>query len=119
MHVLVVDDNPTNRTILTRMLGGLSCNTTAVGSGMDVIPELLRGLIANNPYQLVVMDMQMPGIDGEQTLRMVRQEPLVKDIKVIVLTSMGRRSEIDKIKELGCFRLFVETYSSVKSSGYA
>jgi len=101
LRVLVVDDNASNLTILSTMLDGFGCRCTLVTSGMEVIPEFLRGLIANDPYQLAILDMQMPGMDGEQTLRMIRQEALVKDMKVILLTSIARRSEINKIKDLG------------------
>ncbi len=102
MRVLIVDDNPTNRTIFTKMMQGLGCNVTAVSSGMEVIPELFRGLLTNSHYQLVILDMQMPGMDGEQTLRIIRREPLTQDIKVVVLTSMGRRNELNRLNELGC-----------------
>jgi two-component system, sensor histidine kinase and response regulator len=101
-RILVVDDNATNRTILTKMLEGFGCKNTALASGVEVIPELFRGLLTRDPYQLVILDMQMPGMDGEQTLRAIRSEKLTHEIKVIVLTSMGRRNELNKLAELGC-----------------
>ena len=101
-RVLIVDDNSTNRTIFAKMLESLSVRTGAVSSGLDVLPELFRGLLSHDPYHLVILDMQMPGLDGEQTLRMIRKDKLTKDVKVIVLTSMGRRSELNYLEELGC-----------------
>ncbi len=102
LRVLIVDDNPTNRSIFSKMLEGLGCNVTAVASGMDVIPSLFRGLLTYSPYQLVLLDMQMPGMDGERTLREIRREPLIKGVRVIVLTSVGHRNELTRLKELGC-----------------
>jgi CheY-like chemotaxis protein len=101
LRVLVVDDNANSRSILATMLEGFGLRSTMITSGIDVIPELLRGLIANDPYQLAILDMQMPGINGEQTLRMIRQEPLVKELKVILLTSVARRGETLRIKDMG------------------
>jgi len=102
LRVLIVDDHPTNRRIFKKMLEGLGCVATAVASGTEVIPSLFRGLLTNSPYRLVLLDMQMPGMDGERTLREIRQEPLINDVRVIVLTSVGHRNEIGWIKEMGC-----------------
>jgi len=101
LRVLIVDDN---RPIadLFEDAGRLGCIVTAVASGMEVIPSLFRGLLTYSPYQLVLLDMQMPGMDGERTLREVRREPLTRDVRVIVLTSVGHRNELTRIKELGC-----------------
>jgi two-component system, sensor histidine kinase and response regulator len=102
VRVLIVDDNATNRRIFTRMLEGFGCQVAAVASGMEVMPALFRGLLTNMPYKLVLVDMQMPVMDGEETLRAIRREPLTQDVKVVVLTSMGRRSELSRVNEMGC-----------------
>jgi PAS domain S-box-containing protein len=102
VRVLVVDDNATNRRVFARMLESFGCQVTAVASGLEVMPALFRGLLTNAPYRLVLVDMQMPVMDGEETLRAIRREPLTQDIKVIVLTSMGRRNELSRVNEMGC-----------------
>jgi len=101
VRVLIVDDNATNRRVFSKMLEGFGCNVTAVSSGTEVMPALFRGLLTNTPYKLVLMDMQMPPIDGEVTLRMIRNEPLTQNVKVVILTSMGRRNELGRLSELG------------------
>ncbi len=102
VRVLVVDDNATNRRVFTRMLEGFGCQVTAVPSGMEVMPALFRGLLTNEPFHLVLVDMMMPVMDGEETLRAIRHETLTQDIKVVVLTSMGRRNELNRVNEMGC-----------------
>jgi two-component system, sensor histidine kinase and response regulator len=101
MRVLIVDDNATNRRIFSKMLEGFGCQVTAISSGTEVMPALFRGLLTNSPYKIVLLDMQMPPIDGETTLRMLRNEPLTQNVKVIILTSMGRRNELGRLSELG------------------
>jgi CheY-like chemotaxis protein/HPt (histidine-containing phosphotransfer) domain-containing protein len=102
VRVLMVDDNATNRRIFARMLEGFGCQVTTVSSGMEVMPALFRGLLTNTPYQVVLVDMQMPVMDGEETLRTIRREPLTQEMKVVVLTSMGRRNELSRVNEMGC-----------------
>ncbi len=102
LRVLVVDDNATNRRIFMKMLEGFGCHVTVVGSGVEVLPALIRALLVSAPYKLVLLDMQMPNLDGEDVLRMIRKEPLTQNTPVVVLTSMGRRSELSRLNELGC-----------------
>ncbi len=102
VHALVVDDNPTNRVILSKMLTGMGCEVSAVASGKEVIPTLFRGLLTHTPYHIVLLDMQMPEMDGERTLEEIRREALISDVKVVVLTSMGHRKEISRLYEIGC-----------------
>jgi DNA-binding NarL/FixJ family response regulator len=46
--------------------------------------------------------MQMPGMDGEQTARAIKSDPLVKDVKIVILTSMGKRGDAARLHALGC-----------------
>ncbi len=102
LRVLIVDDNATNRRVFSRMLEGFGCSVNAVSSGTEVLPALFRGLLTNEPYRLVLVDMQMPVMDGEETVRAIRNEPLTQNVQVVVLTSMGRRNELNRVNELGC-----------------
>ncbi|MBF0555063.1 MAG: PAS domain S-box protein, partial [Nitrospirae bacterium] len=64
LRVLVVDDNSSAREIMLSMLMSLKFDASAVNSGMDAIAELQRAQSDNKPYGLVLMDWQMPGMDG-------------------------------------------------------
>jgi two-component system, sensor histidine kinase and response regulator len=102
MRILGVDDNATNRTILTKTVEGFSCRVDTVASGSKAIEVLRNALRNGDPYQVVLLDMQMPGMDGEQTARAIKGDPVLRDIRIIVLTSIGQRGDAAHMEALGC-----------------
>jgi two-component system sensor histidine kinase/response regulator len=102
MHILGVDDNATNRTILTKTLEGFGCRVDTVASGSKSIEVLRNALRNGDPYQVVLLDMQMPGMDGEQIVRALKADPALKDIRIIVMTSIGQRGDASHLEALGC-----------------
>ncbi len=102
MRVLVVDDNKTNRTILTRMLESFGCRVNAVESGSEAIKTLKNAANSENPYQVLLLDMMMPGMDGEHTTIIIKNTPEIKDTAVIILTSLGSRGDVPHMREIGC-----------------
>ncbi len=102
MRILGVDDNATNRTILTKTVEGFGCRVDTVASGSKSI-EILRNALRNgDPYQVVLLDMQMPGMDGEQIVRAIKGDPGLKDVRIIVMTSIGQRGDASHMEALGC-----------------
>ncbi|MEW5939876.1 MAG: ATP-binding protein, partial [Chloroflexota bacterium] len=100
-RILGVDDNQTNR-VLTRMVEGFGARIDTVASGAKAIESLRVAHRAGNPYHVVLLDMQMPGMDGEQTARAIKSDPAVKEVKIIILTSMGQRGDAARLEALGC-----------------
>jgi PAS domain S-box-containing protein len=100
MRVLVVDDNPTAVSILQVYLKSFGFHVDAVGSGEAALHQIQ--VSAHRPYQLVLMDWQMPGMDGvEATQRLrglTRPEPLV----IIMITAYGREEVERRAREAGC-----------------
>ena len=89
-RALVVDDNETNRTILEKQLTSWGVRTTAVEGGREALRELS---FAGERYDLAVLDMQMPGMDGMELARRIKADPDLSPIRLVLLTSMGRRGE--------------------------
>ncbi len=102
VRILGVDDNQTNRIVLTKMVEGFGCRVDVAPSGARGLEMLHIAARDGNPYQIVLLDMQMPGMDGEQTARAIKSDPLVKDVKIVILTSMGKRGDASRLKALGC-----------------
>jgi CheY-like chemotaxis protein len=97
-RALVVDDNRANRTILEKQLNSWGVRTTAVEGGQEALEELRS---AGEPYDLAVLDMQMPGIDGMELARRIKADPALSPIRLVLLTSMGRRGEGEAASQSG------------------
>jgi len=88
LGVLCVDDSETNRKILVRQLAHWGCVAHAVGSGAEALEALESG-IDGKPYGVVIMDMQMPDMDGVQTAQAIHERPAFAEIPLILLSSIG------------------------------
>src|SRR6185436_9574356 len=101
-RVLIIDDNQINRVVLKKNVEALGSRVDAVTSGAKGLEILRNAHRAGDPYHIVLLDMQMPGMDGEQTARAIKSDPAVKDVKIIILTSMGQRGDAARLESLGC-----------------
>ena len=89
LPILVVDDNRTNQIICEEILSNWTMCPTVVSSGPEALAELKRAAGEGRPYQLVLLDIMMPGMDGYEVARRVRLDPQIKDVTIIVLSSIG------------------------------
>ncbi len=87
-HVLVIDDNETNRCILQELLSAWRLTESAAASGMEGLQRLVNAAGKGRPFDLVILDHHMPGINGEETLRRLRATPEIAGTPVILLTSI-------------------------------
>jgi two-component system sensor histidine kinase/response regulator len=101
-RILVVDDNKTNRTILAKMLESFGCSPEAVENGDEAVKTLERATHKEKFFDLVFLDMQMPQMDGEETLRAIKDDPEIRDVAVVMLTSVGVRGDVARLQALGC-----------------
>jgi two-component system, sensor histidine kinase and response regulator len=93
---LVVDDNGANRTILEKQLSSWGVRTTAVEGGPQALEEIRS---SKEPYDLAVLDMQMPGMDGMELARRIKADSDASQIRLVLLTSMGRRGEDEEASQ--------------------
>jgi CheY-like chemotaxis protein len=89
LRLLVVDDNPTNCRILTLQTGKWGM----VACGTQSATEALDWLRAGQTFDLAILDMQMPGMDGLTLANEIRKLPGVKNLPLVLLTSMGVHSD--------------------------
>jgi CheY-like chemotaxis protein len=81
--LLVVDDNPTNRDLLTRQLARHGYIVAAATDGAEALERL-----ADREFDLVLLDVIMPGMDGVETLGRIKQDENLRDIPVVMLSSL-------------------------------
>jgi len=99
--VLVVDDNVTNRTILQVILSGWKMKPTMVGDGRGALALLVTSAMDQSPFALAILDGHMPGMDGFEVAAEIRQNPLLRDTVVILLTSIGVPGDAEHMRGLG------------------
>src|SRR5436190_3364679 len=100
-RLLVVDDNETNRRILRDMLGaeGIAVHEAPrADAGLDA---LRRGVQAGAPYDLAILDAQMPDLDGFELAGAVRADPDLVATKLLILTSAGQRGDGERCRQMG------------------
>jgi len=101
MKVLVVDDNATSRDILQEMLESFSFEVSLAASGAEGITEL-ESAEEDKPFELVVMDWKMPGMDGIEASRRIKNHTDLSKIPPIVLvTAYGREEVMQQADEVG------------------
>jgi two-component system sensor histidine kinase/response regulator len=93
LNVLVVDDNPSSREILEEMLRSFYFDVTLAASGEEGLEEISKS-INTRLYKLVVMDWKMPGIDGIETARRIKNDSRLKTKPAIILVTAYGREEI-------------------------
>ena len=101
MAVLVVDDNDTNRRLLTQMLTNWHMRPVAVANGELALAELARAAQADTPYALAVLDVQMPDMDGFELVGRMREQAQTTAMTVMMLSSQGQRGDALRCRELG------------------
>jgi PAS domain S-box-containing protein len=101
VRVLVVDDNETNRMILRNLLSKLGAIVTETDSGEHGLAEFKHARESVNPYQLALIDRRMPGMDGFELAKHIKETMgNIKNTAVMMLTSDNRGGDFALCKEL-------------------
>jgi PAS domain S-box-containing protein len=101
LRVLAVDDNETNRHLLTGWLASWGITPAIVGSGAEAIRLLTTPGENEQPYSLLIIDCQMPDMDGFELAEKILQNPALTGSTIIMLTSGGRQGDSLRCREIG------------------
>ena len=93
LHVLVVDDNASAREVMEDLLKAIDAKTDLVASGEEAI-DAVRRLDANEPYDVVLMDWRMPGLDGIEASRRIKGNKKLKNPPAIIMVTAFGREEV-------------------------
>ncbi len=108
LHVLTVDDNPTNRLMFHKYIESWKMIPEELDGGEKVSALIREARKAGRPFSVLLLDMYMPGMDGFQVVDELKKEDLLKDITVIILTSGERKGDRKRAEEAGISHFLVK-----------
>jgi signal transduction histidine kinase/CheY-like chemotaxis protein/HAMP domain-containing protein len=101
LRILIVDDNAINRKVLSERLDRWNIYWEEAPSGKEALNILHNALDRNQPFDLAILDHQMPDMDGEQLGQTIKAHHRLKELILIMLTSIGDRSDASKYYKMG------------------
>ncbi len=99
-RLLVAEDNPVNQRIVARVLEHFGADVQLVPNGREAVDRARQALSEGRPFDVILMDMHMPVMDGLEAIRTLRQEGYEKPI--VVLSAAVMPAEIESCREAGC-----------------
>lgn len=96
-HILIVDDNPTNLKLVAYLM---KAKGYQVSTAMDAEAALAQ--IQDQRPALILMDVQLPGIDGLELTRRLKADPVTRDIIIVAVTAYAMKGDLDKAVAAGC-----------------
>ncbi len=126
--VLVVDDNHSSLRILEELLGSWGLLVTVVDNGPQAMTELKRAAAEAQPYKIVMIDVQMPEMDGFSLATCMNEELALGECQTIMLSSAAKAGDVERCQRLGVARYMqkpivqsdlLETLMRVTGSGQA
>ena len=106
-RVLIVDDNATNREILMHQAQSWGMTNDSAVDGPQALALLEQAVAANQPYELALLDMHMPQMDGLALARAIKANPTTHNTRLIMLTSVGLYGDVKAAHHVG-----IEVYLS-------
>jgi CheY-like chemotaxis protein len=112
MPTLIIDDNATNRKILSELTRQWKMKPHTCDSGESGLAELSRAASEGNPYRLLLLDEQMPGMDGMEVLDRIRRNPAMQNVVIMMLTSSDQVKSAARCRKMGLETYLIKPISS-------
>tara|TARA_B110000483_G_scaffold136605_1_gene163346 strand:+ start:3077 stop:3472 length:396 start_codon:yes stop_codon:yes gene_type:complete len=119
MKILLVDDNFVSRKLLNSLLSGVGVCSPAA-SGEEALSLFVEAAKAEEPFDLICLDIMMPGLDGHETLSAIREWELdnavdhISGVKVIMITAMDDKKNVFQAFKSGCESYIVKPIEQIK-----
>ena len=97
-HILLVEDNLINQQVAVELLEDVNLHVTGANNGLEAV-SLLRD--REHPFELVLMDLQMPEMDGYQATRTIRADKAFADMPIIAMTAHAMEGEVERCLKCG------------------
>ena len=96
-----MDDNPINRTILREQLLSWGCLPEEAPDGESALAKLREAMEDRSPFDLAILDMEMPDMDGAMLGRKIKADPKLCSTALVLLTSRGNRGDAREMQKIG------------------
>jgi signal transduction histidine kinase/DNA-binding response OmpR family regulator len=110
-RVLVVDDNEMSRIVLSDMLTGMTFLVNDVASGKEALKAITSAAETGKPYEIVLLDWRMPGMDGIETAKAIRELPVTPLPHMIMVTAYGREEVLKEAALAGLEDVLIKPIS--------
>jgi PAS domain S-box-containing protein len=101
VRILVVDDNATNRKLMTTLLTQWGCHYEAAIDGNEGLALLHKAVLEGDPFKVALLDHEMPGMDGQELGRRIKADPLLESTLMVMVTSIGQRGDAAILEQIG------------------
>ena len=109
VRILVVDDTPANVELLVRMLASRGYVSEAAGSGAEALAA-----VRNEAPDLILLDINMPGMDGFEVCRQLKSDPTLRDIPVLFISAQHESSDKVRAFQLGAVDYVTKPFQLVE-----
>lgn len=95
-RIVVIEDDADMAAVISKMLGRHGCEVVIAADGVEAIPKVMTGNV-----QLIILDIMMPFFSGYWYCDVFKKNPATKDIPVLIISALDRKSDIEKGLKLG------------------
>jgi len=96
-HVLVVEDNPVNQELVVDILSGHGFEVETASTAQEAFDA-----VKNRNFDLILMDISLPGMDGLEAVRRLKADPATAAIPCIALTAHAMAEDVERSRQVGC-----------------
>ncbi len=108
LRVLVVEDNATSRHTLQHQLDRWRLRSAVAADAPEALKQLRAAIAENDPYAVVLIDMQMPGMDGLTLANAIKNDPALGQTRMIILAPFGQRLDHELMEESGISQCLIK-----------
>jgi CheY-like chemotaxis protein len=101
LRILIVDDNPTNRKVMLRTIGQWGVDAEEASDGQQALAAIESAYASGQPFDVALLDLQMPQMDGIQLARVIHQREHLQSTRLLLLTSLGQRAVCNSLASVG------------------
>jgi CheY-like chemotaxis protein len=100
-RILVVDDNETNRKLMTTLLKYWGCRHELAADGIEALSLMKEASKIGDPFRIALLDQEMPDMDGMELGRLIKANKILKETLIVMVTSLARRGDTAILDQIG------------------